>query len=125
MMRSCAFIFERRCGMKHRASYLFLAGAALLAAVLILEVNAFTSGRPTNEQPMLQPTAQKAGQKQPKGKPVAQKDADKEAILANVKAFTEGFNKRDVQAILKLFADDCVLTELDGSSTRGLKELEE
>lgn len=104
--------------MYQRASIRILAGAALLAPMLFLGVS---SGRPSNEQSVLELTAQK----QPKTKPPAQKDAGKEAVVANVRAFTEAFNKRDVQAILKLFADDCVLTEADGSTTTGLKALEE
>jgi uncharacterized protein (TIGR02246 family) len=64
---------------------------------------------------------------QPATKAEAQEKSDpvKDAIMANVRAFTDGYNRRDVKAVLKLFAEDCVLTESDGSTIKGLKELEE
>ncbi len=48
----------------------------------------------------------------------------KEAILANVKAYMEAYNRQDVKAILALFTDDCELIENDGDVIHGLKELE-
>ena len=51
-------------------------------------------------------------------------DAAKDAVLANIRTFTEAFNRRDVATLLKLFTDDCELTEADGTTLRGLSELE-
>jgi uncharacterized protein (TIGR02246 family) len=42
-----------------------------------------------------------------------------------VQKFTEAFNRRDVMSLLKLFAEDCELTEADGTEIHGLEELEE
>lgn len=105
--------------MKFRASYLFLAGAMLLGWAMY-EIGAACPRRH-------QLIAQAAAPKQPVAKTATTQDADaaKEAVLANVRAFAEAFNRRDVMALLKLFADDCELTESDGTTIRGLKELEE
>ena len=72
------------------------------------------------------------GQPPASGQPAAQASSsrtagndDEQAVLSNVRAFTDAFNKRDVAATLKLFADDCELIEHDGTTVRGLKELEE
>jgi uncharacterized protein (TIGR02246 family) len=48
----------------------------------------------------------------------------RKAILANVRSYTEAFNKRDGKAILPLFSENCTITELDGTKINGLKELE-
>ena len=47
----------------------------------------------------------------------------KKAILGNVRAYMDAFNRRDAKAILELFADDCTITEVDGTKVHGLKEL--
>src|SRR5262245_6706723 len=103
--------------MKQRASYI-VAGAGFLGAVLFLSGG---GSRPEREL-----VAQQAAQKQT-DKAAAQdtQDPSKQAVLANVRTFTEAFNRHDVPTLLKLFADDCVLTEHDGTTIRGLKELEE
>jgi uncharacterized protein (TIGR02246 family) len=111
--------------MRHRAKYLILAGAALVGVALFVENTASPHGRrffgrAVEVQFVAQPVAQKQD-----GKTTAQDDAAKKAVMANVRAFTEAFNKQDAKAIVKLFADDCVLTESDGTTVRGLKELEE
>jgi uncharacterized protein (TIGR02246 family) len=114
---------ERGRVMRNRAKYLILASAGLFGLVLFLDA-ACPPGRRFFARPLLvQTVAQPVGQKQPaKG---AADSAAKEAIMANVRTFTEAFNKRDVKTLLKLFAEDCVLTEADGSTIVGLKELEE
>jgi len=48
----------------------------------------------------------------------------KKTILANVRAYMEGFNRQDVKAVLSLFSEDCDVTESDGTQVRGRKELE-
>lgn len=105
--------------MRNRASYLLLAGAVLLGWAMY-EIGVAC---PRRHQLVAQPVAQK----QPADKATATKDADvaKEAVLANVRTFTEAFNRRDVMTLLKLFTDDCELTESDGTTIRGLKELAE
>src|SRR5262245_46791435 len=105
--------------MKHHRSYLFLAGGLLLGFALY-QIGAAGS-RPQ------QPAAQPVAQREPEAKAAGNKESDaaKEAVMANVRTFTEAFNRRDMPAILKLFADDCVLTEADGTIVHGLKELEE
>jgi uncharacterized protein (TIGR02246 family) len=50
--------------------------------------------------------------------------ADAQAITANVKKYTEAFNRQDVKSLLELFTDDCDITEADGTRVRGRKELE-
>jgi uncharacterized protein (TIGR02246 family) len=108
--------------MKHRASFLLFACAALVGLALFLDGTAWPFGRRHFTRPVVaQPVAQPAAKKDPKA---TAQDAAREAVMANVKAFTEAFNRRDVKAILKLFADDCVLTEHNGTTTTGLKELE-
>jgi uncharacterized protein (TIGR02246 family) len=104
--------------MKHYVSYLVFAGAALLGLGLFLDAAICRHGRRL--------VAQAVVEKQPDAKAAEQEPLDpaKKAVMANVRAFTEGFNNRDVKAILKLFAEDCVLTEADGETIRGLKELE-
>jgi uncharacterized protein (TIGR02246 family) len=71
--------------------------------------------------------AQPIAQQEPAAKAAGNQESDaaKQAVMANVRTFTEAFNRRDVPAILKLFAKDCELTESDGTTVRGLKELEE
>src|SRR5262249_37530153 len=87
--------FERRSEMKHRVRYVLFACVALLGAALVLEacqpVRRFF-GRPVFVQAGAQPVAQKQAVK---GNP--QEDAAKEAIMANVRAFTEAYNKRDTK----------------------------
>jgi uncharacterized protein (TIGR02246 family) len=53
----------------------------------------------------------------------ADSEPARKAILGNVRAYMEAFNRRDAKAILELFADDCTITEVDGTRVRGLKEL--
>src|SRR5207248_4748858 len=55
------------------------------------------------------------------------KDADSatKTVVGNVRTFTEAFNRRDIPTLLKLFAEDCELTEADGTTIRGRKELED
>jgi uncharacterized protein (TIGR02246 family) len=105
--------------MKHQRSYLFLAGGLLLGLALY-QIGAAGS-RPQ------QPAAQPAAQREPEAKAAGNQESEaaKEAVMANVRTFTEAFNRRDMPALLKLFADDCVLTEADGTMIHGLKQLEE
>lgn len=49
----------------------------------------------------------------------------RKAVLANVRKYMEAYNRQDIKAILALFAEDCDLTENDGTRIHGLKELEE
>jgi uncharacterized protein (TIGR02246 family) len=108
--------------MIHRGRYLIIAGAALIGVALFMEGTANPNGRRFfGRRAEVQFVAQPAAQKQPGGKA---EDAAKEAVMANVRAFTDAFNKRDVKSIVKLFTEDCVLTEADGTTVRGLKELE-
>jgi len=110
--------------MKHRTSYLIFAAAAVLGLALFLDSAACPPGRRFFGQPVVVHTVvQPVAQKQ-QGKPAAQEDAAKEAVMANVRTFAEAYNKRDVKTLLKLFAEDCILTEADGSTITGLKELE-
>jgi uncharacterized protein (TIGR02246 family) len=103
--------------MKSRAT-MILAGAALLGLALSLEKQAWPQGQQVPEPAAAQPPGPKAAAQD-------STQAAKQAVLANVRAFTDAFNRRDVKTLLKLFADDCVLTEHDGTTVRGLKELEE
>jgi uncharacterized protein (TIGR02246 family) len=105
--------------MRHRANYLFLAAAAVLGLVLLGDGSACRFGRRIVAQPVAiqQPAAKEAAQEPD--------DPAKKAVLANVRTFIDAFNRHDVKTLLTLFADDCVLTEHDGSTIRGLKELEE
>src|SRR5262245_35871676 len=111
--------------MKLRASCLVVAGAALFGWAMY-EVGASCPRRhrlvaqatPAQAQPA------QTGKTEKGQKSEAKQDADKEAILANVKTFTEAFNRRDVMALLKLFTEDCELTESDGTVVHGLEELE-
>jgi len=116
--------------MKHPRGYLFVAGAALLGVALYQTGAAcprrnFVAAQPVSQkQPV--PQKQLISQKQPELKGSAKQDSDaQEAVLANVRKFTEAFNKRDIPAVLKLFTEDCELTEADGTTVNGLKELEE
>ncbi|MCI0681959.1 MAG: nuclear transport factor 2 family protein [Gemmataceae bacterium] len=120
--------------MTQRA-YLFLVGAVLFGWAMY-EVGAAC---PRRHRLVAQPVAQRvaqqavqpAAQQQPAAKTAAAQAADaaadaaREAVLANVRAFTDAFNRRDVMALLKLFAEDCELTESDGTTLHGLTELEE
>jgi uncharacterized protein (TIGR02246 family) len=113
--------------MKKHASYLILAGAAVLGLTLFLDGEACSPRRRflARTAAMHPVVAQPVAQKQPETKgEEGPTDPARKAIMANVRAFADGFNKRDVKSLLKLFADDCVLTESDGSTVRGLKELE-
>jgi uncharacterized protein (TIGR02246 family) len=105
--------------MKHWASYLLLTGALAVGATL------YECGEACPRRHVL--VAQPIAQQEPGAKAASNQDADaaKQAVLANVRTFTEAFNRRDVAALLKLFADDCELTESDGTTIHGLKELEE
>jgi uncharacterized protein (TIGR02246 family) len=102
-----------------RAPYLFLGGAILLGLAL------YQSGAALPRRHTL--VAHAAAQERPLGKAAANEDADaaKQAVLANVRTFTEAFNRHDVAALLKLFAEDCELTEHDGTTIHGLTQLEE
>jgi uncharacterized protein (TIGR02246 family) len=104
--------------MKQVAKYVALAGTAALALALFVDGSAYRTSRVS--------VAQTGDKQQPDDKAKAEEPADpaKKAVLANVRTFTEAFNRQDVKTILKLFADDCVLTESDGTTVRGLKELE-
>lgn len=110
--------------MNNRVTYLVLAGALLLGSALYPSGAAGSrrQQRAAQAVPPGQPAAKAASQDRPDA---AKPDAAKQAVLANVRIFTEAFNRRDVMALLKLFADDCELTEHDGTTLRGLKALEE
>jgi uncharacterized protein (TIGR02246 family) len=97
--------------MQHRASKPIFAGAVVLGLAL------FVNGTADSPEP--------AQQGRQVTKASSQDDAARDAVMANVRAFTEGFNRRDVPALLKLFEQDCVLTEYDGATINGLKELDE
>jgi len=105
--------------MRHRVNYFVLAATAGLGFLLLLDGPACRSGRALVAQPVAtqQPPAKEAAQKPD--------DPGKKAVLANVRTFVDAFNRRDVKTLLTLFADDCVLTEDDGTTVRGLKELEQ
>jgi len=105
--------------MRLHAKCLLMAGAGLVGLVMY-ELGAACPRRH-------RVAAQPVSQKQPVAKAAANQntDAAKEAVLANVRIFTEAFNRRDVPALLKLFAEDCELTEADGTTVNGLKELED
>jgi uncharacterized protein (TIGR02246 family) len=103
--------------MRRRASYAALAGAAGLALVFFVNASTYRTDPVGGEQPVGIQPIDKGPQQEPA-------DPAKKAILANVRTFTDAFNRQDVKTLLKLFADDCVLTESDGTIVRGLKELE-
>src|SRR5262245_59118693 len=116
--------------MRHRRNYLFVASAALLGVALYQSGAACPRRHQLAAQPVSQkqpdPQKQTNSKKQPELKGAANQDSDaREAVLANVRKFTEAFNSRNVPAILKLFTEDCELTEADGTTVNGLKELEE
>jgi uncharacterized protein (TIGR02246 family) len=100
--------------MNSRSWYRWLALAVLLGFAL------YWSGVFDPLGPRL--SAQPAPQIKAKANPAA--EAAQKAVLANIQAFTEAFNRRDVMTLLTLFADDCELTEADGTTLRGLAELE-
>jgi uncharacterized protein (TIGR02246 family) len=104
--------------MRRRASYVALAGAAGLVFALFVDGSASRNGPVRVEQPV--------AKKKPDDKAKVQEPTDpaRKAVLANVRTFTDAFNRQDVKTLLTLFAEDCVLTESDGSTVRGLKELE-
>jgi uncharacterized protein (TIGR02246 family) len=109
--------------MKRRAYCLVFACAGLVGLAIFLDGSACPPGRRFFKQPVfVQAVAQPQKQE---GKSAKKLDAAREAVMANVRTFTEAYNKRDVKAIVKLFADDCVLTDVHGDTTTGLKELEE
>ncbi len=103
--------------MKRRVSFLVILGTAVLGLVIYERGTACPRGNRLFAQVVAQ------AQPEEKAGPNRANDA-KQAVLANVRAFTEAFNRRDVAALLKLFADDCDLTEADGTAIHGLKELE-
>ena len=106
-----------------RRSYLILAGGLLLGVVLMLEGTAWSRCRRFFvAQPVI---VEAAEQKQLEAKGAGKNDAIKDAVMEHVRAFTAAYNRRDIKAVLAFFADDCVLTEADGSTLNGLKELEE
>jgi uncharacterized protein (TIGR02246 family) len=51
-------------------------------------------------------------------------DPGRKAILANVRAYMEAFNRQDVKAVADLFSEDCTVTESDGTQVQGRKDLE-
>src|SRR5688572_19471701 len=118
--------------MTLRGYYLVMAGAIVLSWVMY-EIGAACPRRHrlvAQQVVQKQPVAQKqaATQKKPAAKGAAESDDGdpaKAAVLSNVRAFTDAYNRRDVMALLKLFTDDCELTEADGTTYQGLKELEE
>jgi uncharacterized protein (TIGR02246 family) len=109
---------EKGAKMKHRGTYLVLAAALLLGLGLYASGTA-SSRRQAPGAPPGPPASQDEKKTAPDGS-----EASK-AVLANVRTFTEAFNRRDIPALLKLFTDDCDLTEADGTTVHGLKELEE
>jgi uncharacterized protein (TIGR02246 family) len=111
-------------------SYVVLAGAGLFGLALYQ-----SDACPRQHRLVAQAVAQNQpeAKKQAPTKEQSKEKADsnqvdseaKEAVMANVRAFTDAFNRRDVMALLKLFDEDCELTEHDGTTITGLKELEE
>ncbi len=119
--------------MRTRAAC-FLVGAILIGLALHQNSSACPRGRQvvarvvSSKQPAAPAEANQASAAQASNAQASNaqaSDAAKKAVLANVQAFTDAFNRRDVMALLELFADDCELTEHDGTTIRGLKELEE
>lgn len=99
-----------------------LIGLLFLAGVYL----AFAQYKPGAAGPQTSPDVALAlAQDTPKDSKKDNQDAANKAILANVKTFTDAFNKKDAKAILALFTEDCELAEVDGTVTHGLKELEE
>jgi uncharacterized protein (TIGR02246 family) len=103
-------------------------GAWLLVGLLVLGAaySSRTSGQGTQPPSGAQPAAPAA---QPVAQPVAPPESKetaeaRAAILANVRAYMEAFNKHDAKAILPLFTENVTITELDGTKVSGLKELE-
>src|SRR5690349_2998036 len=103
--------------MRHRARILALAGVVLLALLLLMDGSAWSRCRR-----FFVPVAVEFAEQAPP--PAGKDDAVKEAVMANVRAFTDAYNRRDIKAILDLFAEDCVMTEADGTTLKGRKELE-
>src|SRR5262245_17822556 len=103
--------------MSHRGTYIVLAAVLLLGSTLYLN----GAGNSRRSPPEAQPAKQ--GPEDRRTMPPDDSEASK-AVLANVRTFTEAFNKRDVKTLLKLFTEDCELTEADGTTVNGLKELE-
>jgi uncharacterized protein (TIGR02246 family) len=91
-----------------------------VSLVLVLDGTAWSRCRNLLAQPVF---VEVAAQAQPAKNP-GKDDAVKEAVMANVRAFTAAYNRRDIKAVLAFFAEDCVLTEADGTTLKGLKELE-
>src|SRR5262249_28013569 len=90
--------------------------------VLLLGSTLYLSGAGNSRRSP--PEAQPAKQGPPDKKPMPPDDSEaSKAVLANVRTFTEAFNKRDVKTLLKLFTDDCELTEADGTTLNGIKKL--
>jgi uncharacterized protein (TIGR02246 family) len=109
--------------MNSRSRYLPLAGAASLGLALCLGGTVYPPGQRLIAQQ--KPAAQPGKQAQPPVKPAVGPSEDaKQAIVANIRAFTEAYNRRDVMTLLSLFTDDCELTESDGTTLRGLAEVE-
>jgi len=106
--------------MRHRVSFLLFAGGVLVVLMLFMEGTTWSMCRRFFAQPV---ALQAAEQAQP-GKAAGKDDPAKEAVMANVRAFADAYNRRDIKSILGLFAEDCVLTEADGTTLNGLKELE-
>lgn len=104
--------------MRLRTNYLLLAVGVVLGLALFLGETAWSNRRNAG-----QPVAADAPEQKQPGK-IKDKEAVKEAVMANVRAFTAAYNKRDIKAVLAFFADDCVVTEADGSTLNGLKEIE-
>jgi len=106
--------------MRHRSSYLILASGVLLGLILFIDGTAWSRCRRFFARPMVVAFVEQAQPEKVAGKD----DSAKEAVMANVRAFTDAYNRRDIKAVLALFADDCILTEADGTTLKGLKELE-
>lgn len=106
--------------MRHRASYLVLAGGVLLGLLLLMNDTAWSTCQRIFATPIFVAAVEQA---QP-GKAAGKDDPAKDAVMANVRGFTEAYNRRDIKAVLALFSDDCVLTEADGTTLNGRKELE-
>lgn len=115
--------------MNRKGKWVIFGGAVLVGFLaLYMHVTANPPRRLFQKRPIVfvePPAMEERAPEEPVGANAAQNDPGKDAVIANVKAFTDAFNKRNVRACLKFFADDCVLTEHDGSITKGHKELEE
>jgi uncharacterized protein (TIGR02246 family) len=105
--------------MRLRTSILILAGG-LLGILLFMDGTAWSRCRRFFVRQTFVHAVEQAQPEKTAGKDHPAKDA----VMANVRAFTQAYNRRDIKSILKLFTEDCILTEADGTTLNGLKELE-